>query len=285
MRAAPALSREAVRARARSAAAPCPAEVPREVLDALLELYSTPSLATLPTAALQLLRRWIPSLFASYYEVEEGSAASAHVCEPEQYTTISARLLPLLSPRVDGAKHGGTAVNWEQRVREALKGPLRRSKNSKHEPEVEDVLPIVLEPSVDTTVIMALTRAGQMFTENEHALAASLRPHLLRAYEIVVSLGQRRDAAAAESDPAAASVLLRRSFGLTDRESELLYWLVRGKSNREMGVIFNISARTVDKHLQHVFDKMDVENRHAAVVQALQAISSKVTQLSTRNRV
>ena len=119
-----------------------------------------------------------------------------------------------------------------------------------------------------------VARMDESFTERDRAVVELLRPHLLRAYELVVLLGQRRDSAADELDPAAASALLRRRFGLTDRESELLYWLARGKSNREMAIIFSISARTVDKHLQHVFDKMDVENRHAAVVQALQAIGS-----------
>ena len=44
------------------------------------------------------------------------------------------------------------------------------------------------------------------------------------------------------------------------------------KSNREMAIISGISTRTVDKHLQHVFEKMDVGSRHAAVVQAIEAL-------------
>jgi DNA-binding CsgD family transcriptional regulator len=67
----------------------------------------------------------------------------------------------------------------------------------------------------------------------------------------------------AEEDATRPAVQLHRRFGLTTRESELLYWLTRGKSNREMGIILGISARTVDKHLQHVFEKMDVGSRHA----------------------
>jgi DNA-binding CsgD family transcriptional regulator len=75
-----------------------------------------------------------------------------------------------------------------------------------------------------------------------------------------------------EDDATRAASLLQRRFGLTARESQLLYWLTRGKSNREMGIILGISARTVDKHLQHVFEKMDVGTRHAAVVQAIEAL-------------
>jgi DNA-binding CsgD family transcriptional regulator len=76
----------------------------------------------------------------------------------------------------------------------------------------------------------------------------------------------------AEDDATRPASLLQRRFGLTARESQLLYWLTRGKSNREMGIILGISARTVDKHLQHVFEKMDVGSRHAAVVQAIEVL-------------
>lgn len=79
-------------------------------------------------------------------------------------------------------------------------------------------------------------------------------------------------APSAEDDASRAAAVLQQRFGLTMRESQLLFWLTRGKSNREMGIISGISARTVDKHLQHVFEKMDVGSRHAAVVQAIEAL-------------
>ncbi len=78
--------------------------------------------------------------------------------------------------------------------------------------------------------------------------------------------------AGAEDDATRAASQLEQRFGLTIRESQLLYWLTRGKSNREIAIICGISARTVDKHLQHVFEKMDVGSRHAAVVQAIEAL-------------
>ena len=76
----------------------------------------------------------------------------------------------------------------------------------------------------------------------------------------------------AEDDATRAASLLQPRFGLTTRESQLLYWLARGKSNREMGIILGISGRTVEKHLQHVFEKMDVGSRHGAIVQAIEAL-------------
>jgi DNA-binding CsgD family transcriptional regulator len=42
---------------------------------------------------------------------------------------------------------------------------------------------------------------------------------------------------------------VRRRFGLTPREDEILFWIARGKSNAEIGEILGISAATVGKHL------------------------------------
>ena len=54
------------------------------------------------------------------------------------------------------------------------------------------------------------------------------------------------------------------AYGLTRRESEVLEWVSRGKTNWEIALILNISARTVQKHLEHIFQKLGVETRTAA---------------------
>lgn len=54
-------------------------------------------------------------------------------------------------------------------------------------------------------------------------------------------------------------------FGLSKRELEILGWVARGKTNAEIGLILDISRRTVNKHLEHVYVKLGVENRMAAV--------------------
>lgn len=57
---------------------------------------------------------------------------------------------------------------------------------------------------------------------------------------------------------------LAETLGLTPREAEVLFWIARGKSNRDISEILNISARTVNKHLEQVFVKLGVEKRSAA---------------------
>jgi DNA-binding CsgD family transcriptional regulator len=58
-------------------------------------------------------------------------------------------------------------------------------------------------------------------------------------------------------------------FGLTPREREILLWLSEGKSNPEIGRILGISARTVEKHVERLLAKMNVESRRAAMLKVL----------------
>lgn len=65
---------------------------------------------------------------------------------------------------------------------------------------------------------------------------------------------------------------LRNDLGLTAREAEILMWISRGKTNRDIGMILDSSPRTVNKHLEHIFEKLGVTTRSAAVSKALQRV-------------
>lgn len=60
---------------------------------------------------------------------------------------------------------------------------------------------------------------------------------------------------------------------LTPRETEVLSWLAKGKTNRDIADILGMSHRTVNKHLEHIFEKLGVETRAAAAALASRAIS------------
>ncbi|CDZ34834.1 Two-component transcriptional regulator, CheY-LuxR families (Two-component signal transduction system) [Neorhizobium galegae bv. officinalis] len=62
--------------------------------------------------------------------------------------------------------------------------------------------------------------------------------------------------------------VLRQHFPLTQRESEVLLWIAKGKSNRDIADILGLSARTVNKHLEQIYVKLGVENRASAAVKA-----------------
>jgi DNA-binding response OmpR family regulator/DNA-binding CsgD family transcriptional regulator len=79
------------------------------------------------------------------------------------------------------------------------------------------------------------------------------------------------------NEPASGSEadMLKAALGLTARESEVLVWISRGKSNRDISEILNISPRTVNKHLEQVFAKLGVENRAAAAAIAIRIVATR----------
>jgi DNA-binding NarL/FixJ family response regulator len=62
------------------------------------------------------------------------------------------------------------------------------------------------------------------------------------------------------------------SLGLTPREADVLLWVAQGKGNAVIADILQMTESTVKKHLQHIFEKLGVENRSAAALCALEKL-------------
>jgi DNA-binding CsgD family transcriptional regulator len=58
---------------------------------------------------------------------------------------------------------------------------------------------------------------------------------------------------------------------LTRREREVLSWIAKSKSNPEIGIILDVSPRTVEKHVERILDKLGVESRAAAMADFLES--------------
>jgi DNA-binding response OmpR family regulator len=117
-------------------------------------------------------------------------------------------------------------------------------------------------------------------TETEHVVAAfeagssdyvtkPIRPpevlariaaHLRTARQ----LHQAARAAPDALDDATLAARLTAAFPLTPREAEVLFWVIKGKTTKDIGDILELSPRTVNKHLEHVYEKLGVETRTAA---------------------
>jgi DNA-binding response OmpR family regulator len=68
------------------------------------------------------------------------------------------------------------------------------------------------------------------------------------------------------------NLILKRKLQLTQRESEVLMWIARGKSNRDIAEILNLSPRTGNKHLEQIYAKLGVENRASAAALAVRML-------------
>jgi DNA-binding CsgD family transcriptional regulator len=57
---------------------------------------------------------------------------------------------------------------------------------------------------------------------------------------------------------------------LTPREREVLYWVAQGKTNPTIAIILQTSPRTIQKHLEHIYQKLGVESRTSAALAAVE---------------
>jgi len=118
-----------------------------------------------------------------------------------------------------------------------------------------------------TLASLVLNRRGQDFSERDRERLELLRPHLAFLYRI----------ACGHSAPAGDGAQSRLSpqpptpwpTGLTPREREVMHWLAYGKTDADIAALLGTSPRTVHKHLEHVYVKLGVETRTAAVMRAL----------------
>ena len=78
-----------------------------------------------------------------------------------------------------------------------------------------------------------------------------------------------------EPDFASPTPLIEK-LGLTPKEAEVLLWVAQGKANSDIGTILGVGESTVKKHLEHIFEKLQVENRSAASLLAIEALGRAV---------
>ena len=70
---------------------------------------------------------------------------------------------------------------------------------------------------------------------------------------------------------------------LTPREVEVLYWISQGKSNHDIGIILGAKTGTICKHVEHIFSKLNVENRTSAAVVALETFRAVAEKSENRS--
>ncbi|TMH81283.1 MAG: helix-turn-helix transcriptional regulator [Betaproteobacteria bacterium] len=98
-------------------------------------------------------------------------------------------------------------------------------------------------------VSFVFNRAGSAFGDRELQLAETVRPHLANLYRL--------------------GGAPRTGAPLTAREGEVLDWVAAGKTSRDIAAILGASPRTIEKHLERIYEKLGVETRTAAAMRAL----------------
>ena len=133
---------------------------------------------------------------------------------------------------------------------------------------LEHAIAMPLYLDANTLVSIVLNRSKLDFGERDRERLELLRPHLAFLY-CHAHRATAHAAGGASAQPQAPPLPDPTPDGLTLRERDVLQWLACGKTDADIAAVLSISPRTVHKHLEHIYVKLGVETRTAAVMRVL----------------
>jgi DNA-binding CsgD family transcriptional regulator len=161
--------------------------------------------------------------------------------------------------------HGHNPAATTVRISDLMPAPdFRRSPvfNDYYRPiGIDYAMAVPIHVREHELVSFVFNRKDRDFSDRDRACLESIRPHLGDLYRLSGELEGARAAWGVPRPPIDPR--------LTAREREVLDWLGAGKTDRDISDILGISPRTVNKHLQRIYEKLGVETRTAAVVRAM----------------
>ena len=115
-------------------------------------------------------------------------------------------------------------------------------------------------------------RCGMNLGADDYLTKPVANNDLVQAIEARLRRSSRQMKREFKPDFSSAGPLVK--VGLTPRAAEALLWLAQGKTNSDIATILGITESTVKKHVQEIFEKLGLETRGAAIVRALEVLTS-----------
>ncbi len=127
---------------------------------------------------------------------------------------------------------------------------------------IDHVMAVPVHVDQRFLVSFVLNSSGRRgFSERDRAILDLIRPQMGNLYRLGVALDD------VKAMPDHVNKVTRlAALSLTPRECEVMDWLAAGKTNRAIAAILGAKARTVEKHLERIYEKLGVETRTAAVL-------------------
>jgi DNA-binding CsgD family transcriptional regulator len=221
------------------------------ILDVLGEAACVDGPVAFPEPVLDALRRVVPCDVVAYHERPHPKAGRAIVWSGEPRGPVT--------PEVAAAQRRVEGQDPLAPTRRARKYSDLFSRAEFHRLElyqevarplgVEDMFRLWLDPTGEAEARLEFDRPDRRFSERDRDVLDLLRPHLEQFRRNAL----RRPRASASSE------------SLTPRELEILGLVAEGYTNGEVARILWIASRTVNKHLENAYEKLDVHTRTAAV--------------------
>jgi DNA-binding CsgD family transcriptional regulator len=117
---------------------------------------------------------------------------------------------------------------------------------------------LLSHPNSDSSYLSPLT-----IEQGERCLKVLLAGHSVKQRYLILLSEQKRST---------LTVSALEILGISRREAEVLFWVINGKSNAEIADMLSVTIKTVRKHLEHIYLKLGVQDRVAAVVAAFKGL-------------
>jgi DNA-binding CsgD family transcriptional regulator len=228
----------------------------RAIIEVAQALGDIKDAAEFNASVLPLLGRLVPSDISALNVIVPGSATALRpACDPpDAYFPQAMEILgayaqqnPLIRARRPDALKWSDFVTRRElhrlEIYDLLYGPTA----------VEYQMAFTLPSPADTVIGFVLNRLRPDFTERDRNVLDAVRPFVANAYEHLMAGPPLRSA---------------RELGLTERQAEIVRLVAGGLTNAQIAVELAVSERTVGKHLEHVYSRLDVTSRTAAVARA-----------------
>lgn len=221
----------------------------RDVHDALKLVHEASSIET----TVEPLARLIPCELMSYteWDIAVGPRATSTVEQPDVATSPA-----VIEARRELCSTYPLSIKLRSTETRAVKISDFVSLRELHRSDyydcvlrpfrIEYQMRLFLAAPAGTSRVFSFSRHGNErdFSERDRTLLELLRPFL-------TAIRERFDR--------------HQDDSLTEREAEILGWVARGKTNREIASILYVSPHTIRKHLEHAYEKLGVHTRTAAI--------------------
>jgi DNA-binding CsgD family transcriptional regulator len=124
---------------------------------------------------------------------------------------------------------------------------------------VEYQIAFTLPSGSERILGVAISRTKRDFSDSERDLLNEARPYLIQAYRNALTHTRLARSSGQRIELSALCAL-----GLTRRQAEVLRLIATGHSSGDAAIVLGISSRTVQKHLEHCYRTLGVENRSQA---------------------
>ena len=209
-----------------------------------------------PRETLVALRDLLGADEAEYFELRQSDRATLALCTSDDITdapgtaeaSVAFGWQNPIGWRRWSPTHG--ALRLSARIRQRDLERLEFHKEFMRPNGLRDALKVWLAVNDRSVACIQLWRHRRDFTQREQDVLGVVHRDLIRLRAVALAT----DGAAAVPAPA-----------LTAREAEVLVWAVRGHSHTDIAQQLGASPRTVGKHLEHAYAKLDVRSRAEAI--------------------